>query len=67
MGEVITVPEAARRLNVSRNVIERIIAQYGYRLPEFIRVGNARGWPADFIDTVRVILEEEERCQGGRP
>lgn len=57
----ISLPEAAGIVGCTRATAERIVRQYGDRLPPYERIGVMRVWPFDMVEVLRDILAEERR------
>ncbi|MBI4564391.1 MAG: hypothetical protein HY716_06830 [Planctomycetes bacterium] len=62
----ITLPEIARALGLTRATTERLVAQYAQRIPPCERVGIIRTWPAEVVETLKSVLQEEERLREQR-
>jgi hypothetical protein len=61
----LTLPDLARRLEVTRATAERLVSQYRERLGPVERFGIVRSWPISALETLRSILAEEERLREG--
>ena len=59
----LTLPEIMRALNEKRSTIERLVRENEWRIGPPERAGIIRTWPADTVETLRVVLEGERRVR----
>lgn len=62
----LTRPQIETEVPCTRAWFERVLRQYGDRLPPAEKFGATRTWPESILVDLRNILEAEARCAGGR-